>query len=144
MLKLPMISFLAVLVAGCGTTPTPLSEAIPIEKNRLYGFQEKTETKNATIILTRDSGAAGSACYFGFWIDSTLAARFDTSETAHFFVEPGERLLRVGRDPMGNGLCANLDPSQTTQRESTFKPNERKQYRLKLNSSGEVDVQRWE
>jgi len=134
----------ALTLTGCATSHLPSSQAVPVTKERVFAFQDKTETKNATLVLTRDVGFLGSGCYYGFWIDGTLAARFDVGETATFFVEPGERLLRVGRDPQGKGLCGFHESQMANQRESIFRPNEKKQFRLMLDPNGTIDVQRWE
>ena len=143
MFKIIFGALSSLIIAGCATTPLPSSQAKAAPVERVLAFQEKSEVKNATLVLTRDEGFLGSACYYGFWIDSILSARLGVGETASFFVEPGERLLRVTRDPQGKGLCGDLG-SQMVQRESMFRANERKQYRLMLDPNGGMDVQRWE
>lgn len=77
------------------------------------------------------------------WLNGKLAARFDTSETARFYVEPGEILLRVGSDPEGNGLCG-FGKDRWTERETTLKPNENKAFRLTTDANGKRDIERGE
>lgn len=133
----------AALLAGCATTPTPLSQAKKAPSARLLAFQEQSEAANALLVLTRDEGALGSACYYAFWINRVLAARLDVAETATFHLEPGEHLLKVSRDPMGQGLCG-ADADNWTQRETILKPKERKLFRLSIDEGGKLDVQRAE
>ena len=73
------------------------------------------------------------------WINQTLAARLDTSEVAKFYLEPGEILLRVGRDPQGKGLCA-LGQDQWVQRETILRPGEQKTFRMTTGDNGQFDI----
>jgi hypothetical protein len=133
----------AFIFAGCATTPIPSAQATPVPSERVLAFQNKSDSLNGALILTRDVGFHGGGCFNAFWINGTLAARFGAGETATFFVEPGEHVLRVGRDPLGKGLCGT-DSDRWTQRETTFRNNERKFFRLMLNPSGIIDIQRSE
>jgi hypothetical protein len=72
-----------------------------------------------------------------------LAARFDVGETAHFYVDPGEILLRVGRDPLGKGLCAT-GQDRWTQRETVIKSGETKYFRISTDANGKKDIERAE
>lgn len=137
-------SFIAVLLfAGCATTPLASSQAKPVPKERILAYQDSSESLNAALVLTRDVGLLGSGCFYAFWINGSLAARFGTGETATFFVEPGEHLLRVGRDPQGLGLCG-VDSDRWTQRETILRSKERKFFRLMLDPNGTIDIQRSE
>lgn len=131
------------LLAGCATTPTPISQAKIAPQSRLLAFQEKTDSANALLVLTRDQGFLGGGCFYGFWINSVLAARLDVGESASFHIAPGEQLLKVGRDPLGQGLCG-ADADNWTQRETILRPNERKLFRLSIDEGGKLDIQRSE
>ncbi len=132
----------AFIFAGCATTPLESSQAKPVPKERIHSNQVNSELLNATLVLTRDVGFLGSGCFNAFWINGTLAARFDAGETATFFVEPGEHVLRVGRDPQGQGLCGIGSTSDWTQRETFLRIKERKHFRLSLDTQGKTDIQR--
>jgi len=132
---------LVLLVGGCATSPTPRDMATPVPKDRLYVSQVKTPSDSATIVITRDQGILGSACYFGLWVDTKLAGRFDTGETATFYLPAGEHLLKVGRDPMGEGLCSP-DTGTWIQRETMLKAGETKSFRMTLDGSGSIDIHR--
>lgn len=133
--------FLSITLAGCATTPADHSKARQVPADRLMGFQSAVEAPNGTLVLTRDKGALGSGCYYGFYINEKLAARIDNSETASFVVPTGELVLRVGGDPAGRGLCG-LSKQQWTQRETTFRDGERKFFRLSIDLNGKADIQR--
>lgn len=133
----------AFTLAGCATTPIPAAQAKLAPKERVVAFQEKNATNSATAVVTRDDGLLGSGCYYGFWINGVLAARFDVAETSSFFVEPGEHVLRVGIDPQGRGLCA-AGSGNWTQRETILRANERKFFRLSIDQNGKADIERSE
>ena len=133
----------AFVLVGCATTPLSSTQAKSAPRERVIAFQEKSAINNATLVLTRDEGFLGGGCFYALWINSILAARLDVAETAGFYIEPGEHVLRVGRDPLGKGLCA-VDSDNWTQRETILRPNERKYFRLSLDANGKADIQRSE
>lgn len=143
MRRIGVLAFIAAMLTGCSTTPIPASSASRVPTGRLLAFQEKTPTSTATIVVTRDEGFLGSGCNLAFLIDKVLAARLAPSETANFFVEPGEHLIRVARDPQGAGLCA-IDTGSGATRETILRDQETKYFRLLLDQSGVMDVQRSE
>lgn len=138
-----LVLSIAALVAGCSTTPIPASSAFPVPTERRLAFQDKTPTATATLVVTRDEGFLGSGCNLAFLIDKVLAARLAPSETANFYVDPGEHLIRVSRDPLGAGLCA-IDTGAGATRETILRERETKHYRLIIDQSGTMDVQRSE
>lgn len=128
------------LLNGCASTPVPLNEATQVSADRVIAFQSPDPARSATLTVVRDGGfAPGGGCFRALWVNQVLAARLDTSEVAKFYVEPGELLLRVGRDPQGRGLCA---PRQDhwVQRETILKPGEHKAFRITTGDSGQYDI----
>lgn len=138
-----IVIVLGLLIGGCSTTPQALSEAKKAPSNRLYSHQQKPNADAGTIVVTRDAGVLGSACYSYLAINGEMSARLDVGETAAFYVPPGETLLKVGRDPMGKGLCG-LESKAWTQRETTIRPHETKYFRLTTDTNGKSDIQRTE
>ena len=141
-----VLAFTAISFTACVTNTIPVSQASskPTPSKRLLAFQ--TPSPNlGTITVIRDKGYLGSACYLGLYINDTLAARLDVAETAHFYVEPGEVLVKVSWDPQGRGLCG-IGPAKTdyTQRETLIKANEEKKFRLSIDLNAKLDVQRAE
>lgn len=131
----------AISLAGCATTPADHSKATPVPPDRLVAFQSQVDGPSGTLVLTRDKGFLGSGCYYGFFINDTLAARIDNSETATFIVPTGELVLRAGRDPSGRALCG-LGKQEWTQRETIFRDGERKFFRMSIDANGKTDIQR--
>ncbi|MHB1175994.1 MAG: hypothetical protein ACYCZJ_12810 [Sulfuriferula sp.] len=132
---------IVLLLAGCATTPTPLAEAKQAPQSRILAYQEKKAETTSTLVVTRDAGFLGGGCYYGLSINGILAARLDVGETSRFYLSPGEILLRVGRDPLGNGLCA-AGQDEWTQRETVLKQHEMKFFRLSIDANGKTDIQR--
>lgn len=132
---------LALLVSGCATTPVPMSAAKQVPTDRLLAFQVATDDKTAIVTVIRDEGFIGSGCYYAVHINGVIAARLDVAEHARFYLEPGEILLRAGRDPQGEGLCG-LGLNDWTQRETFLKPGEQKAFRLSIDANGKLDIMR--
>lgn len=131
----------SLVLAGCSTTQQTLSDAKKTPTSRLYAYQEIANQNTGTIVVTRDIGALGSACYSYLAINGEMSARLDVGETATFYVAPGETLLKVGRDPMGKGLCG-FESKAWTQRETIIRPRETKYFRLTTDTHGKSDIQR--
>ena len=129
-----------IALSACSTSPVPLSEAKPLPLDRLLGFQQPVDP-GAVLVVTRDSGYQGGGCYAAFFIDGVLAGRFASSESAQFLIAPGEHVLRGSVDPQGAGLCG-LVKDHWTQVETTLKAGEKKHFRLGLDASGTVKVER--
>lgn len=132
---------LVVGLVGCSTLPVSSQDRKELPQERQLAFQAKTDTNSAKIIVTRDAGAVGSACYYGFWVDGILAGRFAPKETAVFYIPEGERVLKSGRDPQGKGLCG-LDKKVWNQIESVVDKNTVKSYRMTMDGAGFPMVQR--
>ncbi len=128
-------------LSGCATTPTPPSNAAHVPADRLLAFQNKTPKATAVLIATRDQGFIGGGCFVSLTIDGVLAARIDPGETAKFYLQPGEKLLTVGRDALGAPLCS-LGKDNFANRETILKPGEEKSFRLMTNTDGQFDIQR--
>lgn len=135
--------FVCTTLAGCATTPVPLSQAKQVPADRLLAFQGGITGPSAKLSVTRDAGFLGGGCYLALVINGKLAARFDTGEVANFDIAPGEVLLRVGGDPLGKGMCAIGQSNYWTQRETILHPDETKYFRLTI-SDGGMDIHRAE
>jgi len=143
MYKVMILLAASVIFVGCATTPIASSVAKSTPSERLLAFQQKTPSTTSTLIVTRDEGFIGSGCFYSLAINGILAARLDVGETSRFYLEPGEILLRVGRDPYGRGLCG-AGQEYRTQRETILRPGEIKCFRLLIDAIGATDIQRSE
>ena len=135
-----LLGFVAVM-AGCATTPPSMSEIKTAPQDRLLAYQNKTGSTTSKLVVTRDVGHLGSGCFYALSINNVLSARLDTAETASFYVEPGELLLRTGRDPSGKGLCG-IGKDDWTQRETVLRAGETKMFRMTIDMNGKADIQR--
>ncbi|WP_157572301.1 hypothetical protein [Nevskia soli] len=143
MVRPTLIVCTALALSACATTPVSLDAAKQTPAERVLAFQQPPSGTPSSIVVTRDKGFLGGGCYYALLINGTLAARFDTGETAKFFMEPGEILLRAGRDPEGKALCA-AGQDDWTQRETVLHPQETKYFRLSIDANGKTDIQRAE
>lgn len=135
-------AMLASALAGCATTPVPLSKARQVPASRLLAFQEKLTGPSARLFVIRDKGLVGGGCFYAVVINGTVAARLDTGEIAQFELAPGEVTLRGNGDPWGKGLCGIGPTDYWTQRETTLRPGETKYFRLTIDSDGVTDMHR--
>ena len=143
MKRISLLLLLMLCANGCATAPISISEAKQAPPDRVLAFQTSTSDKTATLTVIRDEGLIGSGCYYAVSINGILAARLDLSELARFYIEPGEILMRYGRDPQGQGLCGPLEGMDNwTQRETFLKPREKKSFRLTIDANGKKDIQR--
>ena len=129
------------ILSGCATTPVRHSDAIKAPQNRVLSYQDINDKTTSVIFITRDEGFLGGGCYYAVFINTILAARLNPAETVKFYVEPGEIVLKVGRDPQGRGLCA-AGQDEWTQRETILRPHETKYFRLTIDANGKTDIQR--
>lgn len=143
-MKNSLLSIFAVLfVTGCSTMPTPVKEAKQVPQSRLFSYQEKRTDTTSTIVITRDTGIAGSGCNWAISINDNLAALIDSGETSRFFLAPGEVVFRLGLNPQGKGLCsAAKDKNMERTRETMLHENETKFFRLFLVMDNGIDIQR--
>lgn len=137
-----VISVIVFLSAACSSTPVSSSQAKPVPATRLLAFDAPHENINSKIIVTRDAGYAGSACFAAFSINGKLAARYGVAETATFYVQPGEAVLGYTfNDPEGSTLCNLGAEDRWIQRETVLRPGETKYFRLTLEvDSGSLDI----
>lgn len=127
---------------GCArlSTPIPYSEAIPTPKDRLFEFQQQNDKRTSSIIVVRDVSFFGGQCFHAIWIDGTLGAKMEPGETATFYLEPGEHLMKIGNVGSGDSICdAHKD---RVLRETFLKPNQQKYFRALWNKNdGIPDIQ---
>lgn len=133
--------FAILLLTSCASSPVLLSNATPAPSERLLAFQEVIQGPSGTLVVTRDKGFQGSACYFGFFINDVLAARLGPSETGIFYLPSGELVLRSGYDPVGRPFC-NMRNDEWTQRETILREGEIKYFRMSIDASNKFDIQR--
>jgi hypothetical protein len=128
---------------GCATAPVKIDLATFAPSERILAFQSADVDKTCQLIVVRDEGFIGSACYYALHVNGILAARLAPREKVILFIPPGEILLRVGRDPLGRGLCG-AGKDEWTQRETSMKAGETKYFRMTIDANGKTDIFRTE
>lgn len=101
-----IVSFiLTVILIACASTPT-VSSSISVPTDRHLLHSATTEKNTSEIVIVRDRSFAGGACYYAVYVDNQLAARIGAAEKVALKIEPGERHIKITRDPQGRGLCS--------------------------------------
>lgn len=133
-------------LAGCvmPTKQPASSEIRQVPTDRLLAFQEQSATMGG-IVITRDVGMVGGACFLGVLIDGTLAGKLDTGERASFYLPPGPHLIAPTWID-GRGLCGAFysEKSASARRrttEITTSSGGRKNYRIHTNTDGESTLE---
>lgn len=100
---LTAVAFIA--MAGCTTSQVPADKAMLVPADRVLAFASKPDAPHGTIIVTRDTGFIGGACYVGILIDGKFSARIDTGEVVSLYVPTGEHLVGLAKDERSGGAC---------------------------------------
>jgi hypothetical protein len=102
---------MAMLTAGCTTTPVPSSSAKPIPMERVYSVQStKPEQGHALLVVTRDKGWKAKACTARIYVDGELVADLKASEQIRLYVAEGPHLVGVsGERCLGGADQASVD-----------------------------------
>ena len=102
---------MAMLVAGCTTTPVPSSSATPIPVERIYAVDAtKPQEGHALLVVTRDKGWKAMACVARLYVDGDLIADLRASEQIRLYVEEGAHLVGVsGERCLGGADQASVE-----------------------------------
>ena len=127
---------LTMALSGCitSTTETGERDVIAAKSENLYAFQERKSENDATIVVTRDSGALGTGTAFGFYIDGKLAGKFYRQERAEFHVASGRYILGYGIE---SGL---LKKGPRKEIETILSPGEKKYFRLSMDQDSNMNI----
>ena len=127
-----LLALSSILLTGCSTTPIPSDQADPVPTSRLTAFQAKPAGQYGTLIVTRDSGFTGSACYTILYIDGNKSAEVGPGETTKFYLPTGERIIGANSTSMcGGGL---------KERSLVMNAGEVKKYRISIDTSMSMDL----
>ena len=93
---------LALVLAGCATTPTRLSESQAIKPERYYPDYQlyaKATPHAAKVIVVRDDGMLGSAAKIKVLVDGHQLAGLFQHDRLEFYVAPGDHILSADPTP---------------------------------------------
>ena len=95
-MRLGWLASVAILVAGCISSPVPSSYAKPIPAARIRA-PEFTQPQEgfALVVVTRDKSLTALACTAHLHVDGTLVADLRPSEQIRLFLEEGQHLVGV-------------------------------------------------
>jgi hypothetical protein len=118
-----LIAFTALVsLTGCATTPTPIKEARPVPKDRIFLTSDANERGNARVTFIRDGGFTGAGVYQHLFIDGTKAASLDPGETVEFVLRPGEHIFGVvPTDPFGVHAVNTIDQELRSDRQYFYR-----------------------
>ena len=128
-------------MTACHTNPVSLEKASPTPSTRRLAFQDANNPENSRVTVIRDMGVRKSGCFVEIYVNENVAARIDEGEKVTFYLPPGPLLLGVGPDFNGPILCG-YDPSNSTQINTTLKPNEEKVFRISFSGGGTIHLSR--
>ncbi len=94
-----------IALAGCSTSQVPSDKALPVPADRVLAYSSKPATPYGTIVVTRDTGLVGGACYVGILVDGKFSVRIDTGEAVSLYVPVGEHLIGLVGDEHSGGVC---------------------------------------
>lgn len=111
MKKTAVLGFVAVLAAGCSSTPVAPGMAKAVSASRVYdaSYLSGSAERSATINVTRDKGFAGGGCSFDILIDNQKVVALKPGQSASMHVVPGSYFLKL---EAGGGLCQNVSTFQ--------------------------------
>ncbi|WP_339427323.1 hypothetical protein [Pseudomonas sp. RA_105y_Pfl1_P41] len=136
MLKIAATTALfAALVAGCATSPVPMTNAVAVPPERVLAYQKDTPGKG-TLSVTRDSGHTGSLCSVGLFVDGKVAALLKPGERVALHVPAGS--VVVGAAYQGSGICGM--GAERQEREIMVTGGKVKSYRISTSGDGVLDI----
>jgi len=118
----------ALLLSGCGTTPTPIGQATVVPTERVALKPVVSSSNPATVTLIRDTGLQGVEHVFEFWINGQQIVELEAGEKFALPIEPGSVILEVR---MFNVL-GKIAPAQV---ETIFAPGGSYVYRAGIDST---------
>ncbi|EOH0514147.1 hypothetical protein ACNPDE_002149 [Vibrio fluvialis] len=89
---------MVLVMAGCGTSPTSISDAklVPVDRVLNKNILNKDSTKNVEIIVSRDSGGfVGQGNYYRVYIDGRPVADLARGEYFIAYLSQGRHILSV-------------------------------------------------
>lgn len=121
-MRLPaFLQMLALTLAGCATTPTPITEAINTPEERIY-FKSTQGQPSAMVVFIRDQGFTGSGVYKHLSIDGEKAAAIDVGEKVTLLIPAGEHVFGVmPTDPFGTHAEFSIDQKLELDRTYTYR-----------------------
>lgn len=86
---------LALLLAGCNTSPTPRGQATPVHPNKIVagGLLAPSGERTIPVVFTRDQGLSGGGGSVSLKIDGRPVAKFAVAETLTVYLAAGNHIF---------------------------------------------------
>jgi len=124
------ILLLTLVLTACATSPTPLSQAQPVDPSRVLA--NMTPGKDLVpVTFVRDQGFTGSACNTRILVNGTLSALIAPGEYVTLHLKPGKTILGAGSNCWGAG---------TTEYGTTIGRDEFSKFRVSLDGNGVLSL----
>lgn len=133
-----LVALSLIALAGCSTTQVPTDKAVRVPTDRVLAYASKPTEPYGTIVVTRDTGLVGGACYVGILVDGRFSARIDTGEIVSLYVPVGEHLVGLVGDEQSGGVCGwgELRKEQST----TLSTGQVKRFRIGGDTNIGLDI----
>lgn len=131
--KQTFLALVVLVLAGCATQAPKQSQIKPVPTDRALAYQSASDG-DATIIVTRDIGFAGSGCFAGLYLDGDLVAKLDTGERTSLYVPSGRHV--IGTWNVGKALCGYREGKDRRETDATLKPGETRKFRILIDNAG--------
>lgn len=109
-------------IAGCTTTPIPTNKAVDVPSGRVFN---KTLLKDGadkgTVVVKRDSGHVGNACYSIVYMDGKEIAYLAPGEKFEFYPPLGDHILGAQPKGMCGGSASELSITVRHGEKHTFR-----------------------
>ena len=123
-MKSALIVVVAILLAGCATSPVSVAKSRPVPPNRLlsgFGAFAYPSATTAQIVVVRDSGILGAGAPAKLLVDGAPVARLRPGERVQIFVSAGDHILGVKPDPQLMGALTETSSSVSAGRTYHFR-----------------------
>jgi hypothetical protein len=82
-------------LSGCGTSPTLITQAIEVPKERVFAKVPVSTSTPASLTIIRDTGLQGIEHVFEFWVNGLQLAELKAGEKLTMSIEPGAVILEI-------------------------------------------------
>lgn len=117
-----LLILLVLVLTGCATQPIPTSQALVVPQERLLDsrYSQPGEGKGA-VVVKRDSGFMGSACFARIFIDAMPMADLDKAEKVIFYLAQGDFVVSSQPKGVCGGGMSEVRASVKPGAELTFR-----------------------
>ncbi len=136
MKKIILLSSLSIILIGCGTTPTKLSDATLVPKSRVIShnaFNVDENRSSGLITISRDGGGfVGQGNYYRVYVDGNPIADLDRGEYFTINVSEGRHILSVESVGLYRDAIKEIN--------IIVLPNDRLKFRVGANHAGDYFI----